>query len=113
LLIIDDFGLKPLHALANVERAFRSLKTVDLKIRPIHHRTADRVRAHILLCMLAYYVEGHLLQGVGAIDVHRHRPGGQGDARCGGAGNTLTCSAREGRSPHASMTGLRCTASPP
>jgi len=47
-------------ALANVERAFRSLKTVDLKIRPIHHRTADRVRAHILLCMLAYYVEWHM-----------------------------------------------------
>jgi transposase len=47
-------------ALANVERAFRSLKTVDLKVRPIHHRTADRVRAHILLCMLAYYVEFHL-----------------------------------------------------
>ena len=47
-------------ALAIVERAFRSLKTVDLKIRPIHHRTADRVRAHILLCMLAYYVEWHM-----------------------------------------------------
>jgi len=47
-------------SLANVERAFRSLKTVDLKVRPIHHRTADRVRAHILLCMLAYYVEWHM-----------------------------------------------------
>ncbi len=47
-------------ALANVERAFRSLKTVDLHVRPIHHRTADRVRAHILLCMLAYYVEWHM-----------------------------------------------------
>nr|WP_082664659.1 IS1634 family transposase [Burkholderia ambifaria] len=47
-------------ALANVERAFRSLKTMDLKVRPIHHRTADRVRAHILLCMLAYYVEWHM-----------------------------------------------------
>ena len=47
-------------ALANVERAFRSLKTVDLKVRPIHHRTADRVRAHIFLCMLAYYVDWHL-----------------------------------------------------
>lgn len=47
-------------ALANVERAFRSLKTVDLKVRPIHHRTADRVRAHILLCLLAYYVEWHM-----------------------------------------------------
>ncbi len=47
-------------ALANVERAFRSLKTIDLKVRPIHHRSADRVRAHIFLCMLAYYVEWHL-----------------------------------------------------
>jgi transposase len=47
-------------ALAQVERAFRSLKTVDLKVRPIHHRTAARVRAHILLCMLAYYVEWHM-----------------------------------------------------
>jgi transposase len=47
-------------ALANVERAFRSLKTIDLKVRPIHHRTANRVRAHIFLCMLAYYVEWHM-----------------------------------------------------
>ena len=47
-------------SLANVERAFRSLKTVDLKVRPIHHRTANRVRAHIFLCMLAYYVEWHM-----------------------------------------------------
>jgi transposase len=46
--------------LANVERAFRSLKTVDLKVRPIHHRLADRVRAHIFLCLLAYYVEWHM-----------------------------------------------------
>jgi transposase len=49
-------------ALAHVERAFRSLKTVDLKVRPIHHRTADRVWAHILLCMLAYYIEWHMRQ---------------------------------------------------
>jgi transposase len=47
-------------SLANVERAFRTLKSVDLRIRPIHHRLADRVRAHIFLCMLAYYVEWHL-----------------------------------------------------
>ncbi len=47
-------------SLSQVERAFRSLKTVDLKVRPIHHRLADRVRAHIFLCMLAYYVEWHL-----------------------------------------------------
>lgn len=47
-------------SLANVERAFRSLKTVDLKVRPIHHRLENRVRAHIFLCMLAYYVEWYL-----------------------------------------------------
>ena len=46
--------------LAHVERAFRSLKTIDLHIRPIHHRKADRVRAHVLLCMLSYYVEWHM-----------------------------------------------------
>jgi len=49
-------------SLAQVERAFRSLKTIDLKVRPIHHRLADRVRSHIFLCMLAYYVEWHMLQ---------------------------------------------------
>jgi hypothetical protein len=47
-------------ALTTVERAFRTLKTVNLKIRPIHHRTEDRVRAHIFLCVLAYYVEWHM-----------------------------------------------------
>ena len=47
-------------ALAHVERAFRSLKTIDLKVRPIHHHLADRVRAHIFLCLLAYYVEWHM-----------------------------------------------------
>jgi hypothetical protein len=46
--------------LSDVERAFRSLKTIDLKVRPIHHRLATRVRAHIFLCMLAYYVEWHM-----------------------------------------------------
>ena len=46
--------------LSKVERAFRSLKGVDLKIRPIYHHLADRVRAHVLLCVLAYYVEWHM-----------------------------------------------------
>jgi transposase len=46
--------------LSNVERAFRSLKTMDLNVRPIHHRLAGRVRAHVFLCMLAYYVEWHM-----------------------------------------------------
>ena len=48
--------------LSTVERAFRSLKTVDLKVRPIFHHAANRVRAHVFLCMLAYYVEWHMRQ---------------------------------------------------
>ena len=47
-------------SLSAVERAFRSFKTVDLKVRPIYHYASDRVRAHIFLCMLAYYVEWHM-----------------------------------------------------
>ena len=46
--------------LSRVERAFRGFKAVDLAVRPIHHRTADRVRAHVFLCLLAYYVQWHL-----------------------------------------------------
>ena len=49
-------------SLSQVERAFRSLKSVDLEIRPIHHWLSDRVRAHVFLCMLAYYVEWHMRQ---------------------------------------------------
>jgi transposase len=47
-------------SLAEVERVFRSLKGIDLLVRPIRHRTEDRVPAHIFLCLLAYYVEWHL-----------------------------------------------------
>ena len=46
--------------LSDVERAFRALKTIDLKVRPIRHRLEARVRAHIFLCLLAYYVEWHM-----------------------------------------------------
>ena len=46
--------------LAHVERAFRCLKGIDLRVRPIYHRTEDRVRGHIFLCLLAYYLEWHL-----------------------------------------------------
>lgn len=53
--------------LSSVERAFRSMKSVDLKIRPIYHRLADRVRAHVFLCMLSYYVEWHMRQALAPI----------------------------------------------
>ena len=58
---LDDQGaVRAYKRLSAVERAFRSLKSVDLKVRPVFHRTAERVRAHVLLCMLAYYVEWHM-----------------------------------------------------
>jgi transposase len=50
--------------LSDVERAFRSLKSVDLKIRPIYHHLVDRVKAHVFLCMLSYYVEWHMRQAL-------------------------------------------------
>ncbi len=53
--------------LAQVERAFRTLKGVDLLVRPIYHRTEAHVRAHILLCMLAYYVEWHMRRALAPI----------------------------------------------
>jgi transposase len=53
-------AVRSYKALAEVERAFRAMKTIDLHIRPIHHRLENRVRAHIFLCMLAYYVEWHM-----------------------------------------------------
>ena len=60
--------------LSKVERAFRSLKSVDLKVRPLHHRRADRVRAHVLLCMLAYYVEWHMRQKLAPLLFDDHDP---------------------------------------
>jgi hypothetical protein len=55
-------AVKAYKSLARVERAFRSLKTVDLELRPVFHWAAPRVRAHVLLCMLAYYLEWHMRQ---------------------------------------------------
>jgi hypothetical protein len=60
---LDDAGtVRAYKSLAFVERAFRCLKTVDLQVRPIYHWLADRVRAHVFLCMLAYHVEWHMRQ---------------------------------------------------
>ena len=56
--------VKAYKQLASAERAFRSLKTVDIEVRPIHHRRVDRVRAHVFLRMLAYYVEWHMRQAL-------------------------------------------------
>ena len=60
-------AVKAYKGLAVVERAFRCCKTVDLKVRPIYHYNAERVRAHIFLCMLAYYVEWHMRKALAPI----------------------------------------------
>ena len=57
-----EHTVRAYKGLSVVERAFRSLKTVDLKVRPIYHYAGERVRAHVFLCMLAYYVEWHMRQ---------------------------------------------------
>jgi hypothetical protein len=62
-----DEAVRAYKRLAQVEQAFRSFKSVDLKVRPIHHRLEERVRAHVLLCMLAYYVEWHMRQALAPI----------------------------------------------
>jgi transposase len=56
----DADTVRSYKSLALVERAFRCIKTVDLNVRPVYHRLADRVRAHVFLCMLAYYLEWHM-----------------------------------------------------
>jgi hypothetical protein len=68
-VLITGIDLSPTTAtvrsyksLSLVERAFRCIKTVDLQIRPVYHWLADRVRAHVFLCMLAYYLEWHMRQ---------------------------------------------------
>ena len=60
--------------LSVVERAFRSYKTVDLKVRPIYHYSAERVRAHVFLCMLAYYLEWRLRQKLAPLLFDDHQP---------------------------------------
>ncbi len=65
--ISADEAVKTYKGLAVVERAFRCCKTVDLKVQPIYHYNAERVRAHIFLCMLAYYVEWHMRKALAPI----------------------------------------------
>ena len=55
-----NIAVRAYKGLSRVERAFRCFKGVDLKVRPVHHRLEGRVRAHVFLCMLAYYVEWHM-----------------------------------------------------
>ena len=68
-------------SLSVVERAFRTMKTIDLRVRPIHHRKEERVRAHVFLCMLSYYVEWHMRQLLAPLLFDDHDKAGADVAR--------------------------------
>ena len=97
-------------ALSKVERAFRSFKSVDLKLRPLHHRRADRVRAHVLLCMLAYYGEWHMRRALAPLLFDDHGPAAAEQQR-----TSVVAPARPQRWPRPAANGptttCPCTAS--
>ena len=72
----SEATVRAYKSLSRVERAFRALKGIDLKVRPIFHRLADRVRAHVFLCMLAYYVEWHMRQALAPVLFQEEDPEG-------------------------------------
>jgi hypothetical protein len=71
-MMSDAETVRAYKDLTFVERAFRCLKSVDLQIRPVHHWIEPRVRAHVFLCMIAYYVEWHLREAWAPILFHDH-----------------------------------------
>ncbi len=70
-------AVRAYKSLSGVEHAFRSMKTVDLELRPVFHWTAPRVRAHVLLCMLAYYLEWHMRRSLAPMLFDEHDPAGR------------------------------------
>lgn len=77
----DEQVVRAYKRLASVERAFRHLKTVDLELRPIYVRHPDRVRAHVLVCMLGYYVEWHLRRRLAPLLYDEEDPAAAADSR--------------------------------
>ena len=60
-------AVRAYKSLGNVEKSFRTFKSVDIRVRPIYHRDSDRVRAHIFLCMMTYYVEWHMRRALSSL----------------------------------------------
>ncbi|HEY3731645.1 MAG TPA: IS1634 family transposase [Steroidobacteraceae bacterium] len=105
--ISADEAVRAYKDLARVERAFRTLKSVDLQIRPVHHWIEPRVRAHVFLCMLAYYVEWHLREAWAPILFHDHdRPAAQAARSSPVAAADISDAARRKRSRRRSDDGL-------
>ena len=99
-------------SLAQVERAFRSLKSIDLDIRPVHHRLAGRVRAHVFLCMLAYYVQWHMRRKLAPLLFEDHdRPAAAAARTSPVASAQVSAAARAKARARKTKTASRCTAS--
>ena len=103
-------------SLAHVERAFRSMKTVDLHVRPVFHYSEQRVRAHVFLCMLAYYVEWHMRERLKPMLFDdEYLEEASADSRL--AGGQGACASEHAKAKDATKHGRRrlaaCTASEP
>jgi transposase len=90
--------------LAAVERAFRTMKSIDLQVRPIHHRLTDRVKAHLFLCTLAYYVRWHMERAWAAITYKDDDPSEERDP--------VAPTARSEAATHKAQTGTLPTGEP-
>ena len=110
-----EHTVRAYKGLSVVERAFRSLKTVDLKVRPIYHYAGARVRAHVFLCMLAYYVEWHMRQRLKPLlfDDEEPRRGRGCPPLDRGARRSLTIGPRQSPDANAPPRTSVCTASVP
>jgi hypothetical protein len=97
-------------SLAHVEQAFRHFKLSDLEVRPIYHYTEPRVRAHLLLCLLAYWVQREMQQALAPLLFVDEAPPGRPDPVAPAPARQKP-SARSG--PNAPLRGSRCTASGP
>lgn len=75
-IITADDAVETYKNLSTVERAFRSLKSIDLAVGPVRHYAEPRVRAHVFLCMLAYYVEWHMRRSLAPVLYQDHDPNG-------------------------------------
>jgi hypothetical protein len=105
-----DDAVRAYKDLARVERAFRSLKSIDLQIRPVHHWIEPRVRAHVFLCMLAYYIEWHLREAWAPILFHDHdRQAAQRDRVSPVASANISDAAKRKRGTRRSDDGLPLT----
>lgn len=103
-------AVRAYKGLARIERAFRAMKAIDLQIRPVHHWIEPRVRAHVFLCMLAYYVEWHLREAWGPILFQDHdRAAAQRDRASPVAAADISVAAKRKRGTRRSDDGLPVT----